>query len=143
MRCMTRVALVVGAILVLSFGPQQLRAQACKDEEGMVTEWKKTLGDLVATVKKESLTDFEKAFHQKASLNKLTFYGSSVDGVLACLDKAAQDPATPKEDADGYKAKRATYAKLKEKLQEDRSALKSTGAPKEAKELIAKFDLAE
>jgi SUMO ligase MMS21 Smc5/6 complex component len=143
MRCMTRVPLVVGATLVLIFQPQDLRAQACKDEEGMVTEWKKTLGDLVATVKKESLTDFEKAFHQKSSLNKLTFYGSSVEGVLACLDKASQDPATPKEEADAYKAKRANYAKLKEKLQQDRNALKAAEAPKEAKELIAKFDLAD
>jgi exonuclease VII large subunit len=122
--------------------PQLLSAQACKDEESMADYYKKDLAGLVATVKKESLLDFERAYHQKSSLTKLTLYGSTVDGLLRCLDKAAQDPTATKEEADAYKAKREAYAKLKDKIQQDRNALKATEAPKDAKALIEKFDFA-
>jgi uncharacterized protein YjcR len=106
----------------------------------MVEFYKKDFAGLVATVKKESLLDFEKAYHQKSSLTKLTLYGNTVDGLLGCLDKAAQDPTVTKEQADAFKAKRETYAKLKDKIQQNRNALKTTEAPKDAKALIEKFD---
>jgi hypothetical protein len=137
------IALVVGALLGLSLGPPRLCAQACKDEESMATEYKKDLADRVASVRKESLPDFEKAFHQKSTLTKLTLYGNIADTVMECLNKAAQDATTPKEEAETLKAKQATYAKLKEKIQHDREALKAAEVPKDAKDLIAKFDLAD
>jgi len=108
----------------------------------MVAYYKKDLAELVETVKKESLPDFLKAYHQKTSLSKLTFYGTNVDGLLSCLDKAAQDTTATKEQVDAYKAERETYAKLKDKIQHDRNALKAAEAPKDAKALIEKFDLA-
>jgi hypothetical protein len=124
-------------------GPQPLAAQACKDEEEMVTDYKQTVADLVGTVKKETLSAFEKAFHQKASLSKLTFYGTAVDGLLSCLEKAEQDTTATKGQVDAYKVKHDTYSKLKEKIQQDRNELKAAAAPKSAKDLIAKFDLAD
>ncbi len=129
--------------MVLLLCPHRLAAQACKDEEAMTDDYKKSMSDLVETVKKESLTDFEKAYHQKSSLTKLSLYSTMVDGLVGCLDKAAQDTTATKEQVDAYKAKREAYGKLKDKIQQDRNALKATEASKEAKALIAKFDLAQ
>lgn len=143
MRRTTRTALVVGAALGLSLGPPRLCAQACKDEEAMAADYKKDFADRVATVKKESLPDFERAFHQKTILSKLTLYTNIVDTVMDCLNKAAQDASTPKEEAEALKPKLAAYAKLKATVQHDRDALKAAEAPKDAKDLIAKFDLAD
>jgi hypothetical protein len=141
MRCTTGKALLIGVALGILLRPQPLPAQACKDEESMADYYKKDLAGLVGTVKKESLEDFQKAYHQKSSLTKLTLYGSNVEGVLTCLDKAAQDPTATREQVDAYKAKRETYSKLKERIQHDRNALKGTEAPKDAKALIEKIDL--
>jgi len=141
MRRTTWVLFLLGATLGFFHGPRQLFAQACKDEEGMVADRKKAMSDLVVTVQKESLPDFQKAFHQKGTLTKLTLYSTMVDGLLSCLDKAAQDTTALKEQVDAYKAKREAYAKLKDKIQNERNALKSAGAPKDAKALIEKFDL--
>ncbi len=141
MRSTTGLVLLLGACLGFFLAPQQLAAQACKDEEAMVSDYKKDMADLLGTVRKESLTDFERAYHQKSSAAKLTFYSSIVDSLVECLDKATQDPTTPKEQVDGLKAKHETYAKLKGTIQHDRDALKGTEDPKNAKALIAKFDL--
>lgn len=132
----------MGIALGIVLRPQPLSAQACKDEESMADYYKKDVAGLVETVKKESLQDFEKAYHQKSSLSKLTLYGSNVDSVLSCLDKAAQDSTATKEQVDAYKAQHETYGKLKERIQQDRNALKSKEAPKDAKALIEKFDFA-
>lgn len=132
----------MGAVLGILLWPQPLSAQACKDEESMVDFYKKDLAGLVEKIKKESLQDFENAYHQRSSLSKLTLYGNTVDGLLDCLDKAAQDPTATKEQADANKAKRETYAKLKDKIRQNRDALKTTEAPKDAKALIEKFDFA-
>ncbi len=141
MRSTINLVLLVGTCLGFFFATPPLAAQACKDEEGMVTDYKKDMAALLTTVRKESLSDFEKAYHQKASAAKLTFYSSIVDSLVGCLDKAVQDPATPKEQLDGLKAKHDTYAKLKEAIQRDRDGLKAAQEPKDAKALIAKFDL--
>jgi len=131
--------LVLGSVFVLPSGPPQLFAQGCKDEEGMVTDYKKTITDLVETVKKESLLDFQKAFHQRNVSSKLTFFGSVVDGMISCLQKRANDPATLKADADAAKAKIEVYNKLRDKIKQDRDALKTAQSEKEAKALIEKF----
>jgi len=139
MKCWTVFALVLGSAFVLSSGLPQLSAQICKDEEGMVADYKKTVTELVETVKKESLLDFKKAFHQKTVMSKLTFYGIMVDGLLSCLQKRANDPTTLKEDADAAKGKIDAYNKLKDKIKQDRDALKAAQTEKEAKALIEKF----
>jgi hypothetical protein len=105
----------------------------------MVAEYKKTVTDLVETVKKESLLDFEKAFHQKNVTTKLTLFGNAVNGLIGCLQKTANDPNTLKEDADAAKGKIDTYTKLKDKIMQDRDALKAAQSGKEAKALIEKF----
>jgi hypothetical protein len=142
MRCTAGKTLLIGLALGILLWPQPLSAQACKDEESMVDFYKKDLAELVGTVRKESLADFEKAYHQRSSLTKLSLYGSTVDSLLNCLDKAGQDPTATKEEVDAYKTKRETYAKLKAKIQQNRDALKATEAPKDAKALIEKFDFA-
>ena len=140
MKCWIVFVLVLGSAFLLSSGSAQLSAQVCKDEEGMVADYKKAVTDLVNTVKKESLLDFEKAFHQKSVTAKLTFFGSMVDGLVNCLQKRASDPNTLKEDADAAKGKLATYGKLKDKIKQDRDALKAATTEKDAKALIEKFD---
>jgi len=139
MKCWMIFALVLGSMLVLPFGPPPLAAQVCKDEEAMVAEYKKSVADMVEMVKKESLLDFEKAFHQKNVTTKLALFGSMVDGYIACLQKRASDSTTPKEDADAAKGKIDTYSKLKDKIKQDRDAVKAAPTGKEAKSLIEKI----
>jgi hypothetical protein len=126
-------------MLVLPFSPPRLSAQSCKDEEGMVADYKKSVGEMVETVKKESLLDFEKAFHQKNVTTKLALLGSMVDGYISCLQKRASDPTTPKGDADVAKGKIDAYSKLKDKIKQDRDAVKAAPTGKEAKALIEKI----
>jgi len=140
MKCWTVFALVLGSAFVLTLGSNQLSAQVCADEEGMVSYYKKNVTDLVEKVKKESLQDFGKAFHQKVMTTQLTLYSSTVDGLLSCLQKRANDPTTLKEDADAAKGKIDTYSKLKDKVKQDRDALKAAQTEKDAKALIEKFD---
>jgi hypothetical protein len=135
------IALLVGGPLLCLFVPRGLQAQTCKDDETIAEEYKKRILDLVQTVKKESLEDFQKAYHQKNAFSKLTFCLTGVDGLLSCLDKAAQDATATKEEVEASKAKRATYAKLKGKIQHDRDALKAAESAKDAKALIEKIDL--
>lgn len=140
MKNLLRVGLpIVGVVFLM--GPEPAFAQACKDEEAMVEDYKKSILDLVETVKKETLPEFERAYHQKNCLTKLTLSVSLVDGLVSCLEKAAQDPAALKQDVQTYKTKRETYVKLKEKVQQNRDALKTTATGKDAKALIEKIDL--
>ncbi len=106
----------------------------------MVVEYKKGLIELTDTTRKESLADFEKAYHQKAGVTKLGLTASMVDGLVECLDKASQDPAAAKDQADALKAKRESYSKLKEKLAADRKSLKAAGDPKAAKAVLEKLE---
>ena len=139
MKCWTVFALVLGSAFVLSLGSRQLSAQGCSDDEGMVTYYNKNVTDFVETVKKESLQDFEKAFHQKTIMTNLSLFGGTVDGLLNCLQKRANDPTTLKEDADAAKGKIDAYNKLKDKIKQDRDALKAAQTEKDAKALIEKF----
>ena len=139
MKCWTVFALVLGSAFLLSLGSKPLSAQVCKGEEGMVAAYKSTVTDLVETVKKESLIDFQKAFHQKNVTTKLTLYGSTMNGLISCLQKAADDPATLKPDADAAKGRIDAYNKLKDKITQDRDALKAAKSDKEAKALIEKL----
>jgi hypothetical protein len=105
----------------------------------MVDYYRKNVTDLAETVKKESLPDFEKAYHQKVMMTHLSLFGSTVDRFLDCLHKRASDPTTLKEDADAAKGKIDAYNKLKDKIKQDRDALKAVQTGKDAKALIEKF----
>lgn len=135
------VTLLVGASVGLFLGPQQILAQTCKDEESMVEGSKQALLELTEAVKKESLPDFERLDHQKSMVNKLTLHNSMLGELVSCLEKAAQDTAAPKEQVAAAKAQHDASAKLLEKLQHERDAIKDAKAPKEAKALIEKLDL--
>ena len=65
-----------------------------------------------------------------------------MSGLVSCLDKATQDTTATKEEIESYKAKRDTYTKLKEKLDESRKTLKAAADAKDAKALIEKIELA-
>ena len=133
--------LVVVASLVALAGRHALYGQSCDDDEAMVKDYQKNLAELVGTVKKESLADFERAYHQKVCMTKLTFCLTAIDGLIDCLDKASQDAATPKDQAEAAKTKRDSYAKLKSKMDEAKSKLKAAGDnSKDAKAAIEKFD---
>lgn len=137
-----RFVLVMGTVSLGLFAPTALRAQACQDEETMVADYRKTIGDLTDSVKKESLQEFERAYHRKSCLTKLTLSLGIVGGAADCFSKAAEDSTTPKDQAAAYKAKSEGYSKLKEKLGHYRDTLKTTEAGKDAKALIEKIDLA-
>ncbi len=135
------IAFVAGAALACLAVPRPLEAQACKDDEMIANEFRKEVADLVGTVKKESLEDFQKAYHQKSCLSKLAMSLSAVNGLLGCLDKAAKETTATQEDVAAYKAKHASYTKLKGKIESDRDTVKGTEDAKQAKALIGKIDL--
>jgi outer membrane lipoprotein-sorting protein len=115
-------------------------AQQCDDDESMVTDYKKDLTQLVENTRKESLADFEKGFHQKTCLTKLTLSLSMLNELVSCLEKAVADSTATKEQADANKTKLDAYTKLKDKVEGYRKKLKATDDPKEAKALIEKFN---
>jgi hypothetical protein len=137
------IGLTLATVLVGARSPQPLFAQACKDEQAMVDESRQGLATTVDSVKKESLESFEKAFHQKTCLTKLTLCLNVMDEVINCLDKASQDAAATKEQAASYKAQKESLAKLKDRLTQYKSQLKTTDTPKDAKALIEKFDVTQ
>jgi hypothetical protein len=134
-------ALLVGASVGLFLAPRGVFAQACKDELSMVDGSKQALMELTETVKKESLPDFERLNHQKSAVNKLSLHVSMLGGLVSCLEKAAQDTTAPKEQVDAAKAQHDASAKLLDKIQQARGAIKDAKGPKDAKALIEKIDL--
>src|SRR5208337_4466273 len=116
-------------------------AQACKDEVWMVAGSEQALVELKETVKKESLPDFVRLNHQKSVVNKLTLHNSMLGGLVSCLERAAQDTTAPKEQVEAAKAQHDAFAKLQEKIQHERGAIKDAEVSKDAKALIEKLDL--
>ena len=117
--------------------------EACRDEEAMAADYKKSLGDLVSNVKKEDLAAFQHNFHRKNCLTKLGLYTNILSGVTACFDVAIQDSATPKQRVATYKAKRDAYGKVKETVSQYHDSLKKVEAEVEAKKLIEKMEVAD
>ena len=135
------IAFLVVVSLAALTDRRTLWGQSCDDDEAMVRDYQKSLTELIDTVKKESLADFERSYHQKVCMTKLTFCLTTIDGLLDCLEKTSQDPATPKDQAEAATAKRESYAKLRSKMQDAKTALKATADnSKNAKALIEKFD---
>lgn len=135
------VLLLMGALCATALAPGRLLAQACDDDEAMVTSYVKDLHELAETTRKESLEQFQKGFHQQTCLTKLSLALGVVKELASCLDKAAQDPAATKDQTDSDKAKHEKYAKLQIKIEQDHKDLKAAQEPKDAKTLIGKFDL--
>jgi hypothetical protein len=132
------VFVMVLAGLALCFGPRPALAQACQDEEEMLKSSLKDVSDLVDTVKKETVSDFQNHYHQKSYLSKTSFLVKMAGGVVDCYQKAAQDATATKEQVDAYKAKRDSYTKLKARFEQTETAVKSTDDANHAKDLIAK-----
>jgi len=107
----------------------------------MVEGSKQALVELMDTVKKESLPDFERNNHQKSAVNKLTIHNGMLGGLVSCLEKAAEDTTAPKAEVESAKAQHDASAKLQEKIQLERSAIKDAQASKDAKALIERLDL--
>ena len=107
----------------------------------MVETSRQSLVELTETVKKETLPDFQRFNHQKSVVNKLAIHDSMLGGLVSCLDKAAQDTTAPKEQVEAAKAQHDAAAKLQEKIQHARAAIKNAHSPKEAKALTEKLDL--
>jgi hypothetical protein len=133
---------LLGAIVFLCvFSPAPARAQACEEEDAMIRDYRQSLTELVETVRKESLEQFQRAYRQKSCLNRLTFFLLAFDPVVECLEKAAAAPGTPKAQAAALREKRESYVKLKAKIEEYRDSLKKAGDDKAAKAVIEKFEL--
>jgi hypothetical protein len=118
-----------------------LRGQTCSDDEGMVKSYVQSLSDLVGTVKKESLPDFQRDYHEQSCITRLTLSLGIVDSLVDCLNKAAKDPAATQQQAAAIKSKLQNYVKLKSLLEQDQNALKAAKDPKTAKSIIEKFVL--
>jgi len=120
---------------------QSLRGQTCSDDEGMVKSYVQSISTLVGTVKKESLSDFQKDYHEQSCLSQLTLSLGIVNSLIDCLNKAAKDPATPPQQVAADKAQLQNYDKLKSLLEQDCNTLKAAKNTKAAKSIIEKFTI--
>jgi hypothetical protein len=118
---------------------QSLHGQTCNDDEGMVKSYVQGLTDLVGTVKKESLSEFTKEYHQQSCITRLTLSLGIVNSLIDCLNKAAKDPAATPEQLAAVKSKLESFTKLKSALEQDRDALKAAKDTKTAKSIIEQF----
>jgi len=130
---------VIAGLFSIAFSARvpQLAAQSCQDDQAMADAEVKATADMVDTVKKESQADFETKFHQKSCLNKLTFALSSLNEALSCLAKAGPAAGAPAGEA----SPKDNDTKLRDRITQYKTALKSTDDAKSAKALIATFDL--
>src|SRR5258706_15568148 len=94
MKNVTVMVILLGTISSCFLELPQFLAQGCQDGESLVAGYKKDLTGLVDIARKESQSDFDKAYHQKACLSKLGFCLTMVNELLSCMEKASADPAT-------------------------------------------------
>jgi hypothetical protein len=130
-------ALVLSALTLV--GPR-LAAQSCDDDDGMAQGAIATLANLVATVKKETLADFQTRYHQKNAGSKLAFAIASLDEAIECRSKAAQDSTATPDQAAANHSKQEADTKLRQRFDQYRKQLKATDDPKAAKALIESFN---
>ena len=143
MKTLIKLVLLSGTFWVCFLNPSVLIAQQCQDEEGIAKDYVKDLNDAVEAARKESLEEFERAYHQKSILTKLGLTLGMVNEVKDCLDKATQDSTATKEQVDAYKAQQETYSKLADKIAANQKALKAAEDPKAAKAVIEKFNYSQ
>lgn len=115
-------------------------AKACQEDETVVASVLTHLNDTVGTVKKESLDDFVRQYHQQVVSSRLSTSIVMTNILLDCLDKAAKDPSTPKSNLASIKASQDAYTKLKNAMQQDVDTLKTTKDPKTAKDDISNYN---
>jgi dsDNA-specific endonuclease/ATPase MutS2 len=120
---------------------QILHGQTCSDDEGMVQSYMQSLTQLVGTVKKESLADFQKEYHEQSCLTRLTLSLGIVNSLIDCLHKADKNSAATPQQLAAIKSKLESYTKLKTALEQDRDSLKAAKDTKTAKSIIEKFVL--
>lgn len=120
---------------------RSLLGQTCNDDEGMVKSYLQSISSLVTDVKKESLADFEKDYHEQSCLSRITLSLGIIDSLIDCLNKAAKDTTATKEQIAATNRKLQNYVKLKSALEKDRDTLKAAKSPKSAKSVIEKFDI--
>lgn len=130
---------VIAGLFSIAFTTRvpQLAAQSCQDDQAVADGQVKDAADMVDTVKKESQADFEAKFHQKSSLNKLTFALGALDDAISCLDKVGPAAGAPV----ALTSPKENDAKLRDRITQYRTSLKSANDPKNAKALIGTFDL--
>jgi hypothetical protein len=146
---MNRTVSIIAAVALWLAAPMALLAlqaqssppvQSCAPDEAIVSSMKQDLATLVGTVKKESLDDFQRAFHQQSCMSRLSICLHSVDDLLTCLDKSSHDAGATKGQSDSAKSKQDTYTKLKTAMQAYVQKLKGTTDAKAAKAAIEQFD---
>lgn len=142
MRSVWGIAFLLWASTGLLIGPQQVYAQACKDETSMVEGSRQDLAGFTAEVKGESLPKFESSNHQKAAMSKLSMHDGMLGELIGCLDKAAQDTTLAKEDAAAAKTQYDVSVKLRAKLKQQTGDIKNAKTPSDAKALIGNLDFA-
>lgn len=113
--------------------------KACQPDETVVGSVMKDVTTTIATVKKESLDDFQRLFHQQVVGSRLSTTLLMTNMLLDCLDKAAKDPSTPKSDLASIQTSQKSYTQLKTAIQQDIAKVKSTKDPKAAKSEIETF----
>jgi len=120
---------------------QSLRGQTCSDDEGMVKSYVQSISSLVGTVRKESLSDFKKDYHEQTCLSQLTLSLGIVNSLIDCLNKAAKAPAVTPQQVAAIKSELQKYDKLESNLKQDRNSLKAAKNTKSAKSIIGKFTI--
>ncbi|HKT13232.1 MAG TPA: hypothetical protein VJW77_15535 [Terriglobia bacterium] len=120
---------------------QSLRAQTCNDDEGMIKSYVQSLSDLVGAVKKESLSDFQRDYHEQSCLTRITLTLGIANSLIDCLNNSMKDPGATQEQLAAIKSKLQNYVKLKSLLEQDRDALKASKDTKTSKSIIEKFVL--
>ena len=76
MKAMGVLLLLAGVSAAAADQKKEAPPPACGDEEVMVADYRKTLAEMVGTVKTESLDDFRRAYHRRSCLTKLTRPGA-------------------------------------------------------------------
>jgi hypothetical protein len=118
---------------------QSLRGQTCSDDEGMVKSYVQGITNLVGAVKKESLSDFEKDFHEQSCLTRLTLSLNMVNSLIDCLNKTAKSSTATPAQVTAAKSELQKYVTLKSALEKDHDKLKAAKNPKDAKSIIENF----
>lgn len=121
----------------------RLVAQSCDDDDAMAQGSVATIADLVATVKKETLADFQTKYHQKSAVSKLAFAIAGLDEAIECRSKAGQDSTATPDQAAANRSKQESDTKLRQRFDQYRKELKATDDPKAAKALIESFDFSK
>ncbi len=130
---------ILAASFLFGLSIQPFFGQTCNDDEGMVKSYLLGINNLISSVKKENLSDFEKDYHEQSCLTRLTLSLSVVNMLINCLDKSAQSTTATKEQVTAIKSKLQTYVKLKSALEHDRATLKAAKDAKTAKSIIEDF----